>query len=75
MRKEAFDVEVTSRVTFFKANLRMALVMMALVKDQQAIHLNHNCDILKAKGVKSDGARPFLSEMTNTGHLDGVGLI
>jgi len=36
----------------------MALVMMALVKDQQAIHLNHY-DSLKAKGVKSDGAAAF----------------
>lgn len=47
----------------------MALVIWLKVDGQSIlITIAH---IPKAKGARSDDARPFLSEMTNTGRSDG----
>lgn len=43
------------------------MILVMRFKGRQALHINHDIP----KEAKTDGARPFLSEMTNTGRLDG----
>lgn len=63
--KGTFDIKAAS---FFKT---LENGTCHAVKGWQAVHINHDIP----KEVKSGGARPFLSEMTNTGRFSMVGLI